>query len=43
MQTAIIGAQFAGTLPVQQLGEGGDLTAAEHEYQPAHLEPPDWR
>jgi hypothetical protein len=36
----LIGAQFAKTLPVRQVG---DLDAAEHEYQPAGLEPPDWR
>jgi hypothetical protein len=36
----LIGAQFARTMPVQQVGE---LEAAEREYQPASLEPPDWR
>jgi hypothetical protein len=36
----LIGAQFAGTLPVQQVGE---LEGTEHEYQPTGLEPPDWR
>ncbi|MDQ1613540.1 MAG: hypothetical protein QOG00_3471 [Pyrinomonadaceae bacterium] len=36
----LIGAQFAKTLPVHEVGE---LEAAEHEYQPASLEPPDWR
>ncbi|HLL15072.1 MAG TPA: YcxB family protein [Pyrinomonadaceae bacterium] len=36
----LIGAQFRRTLPVQQVGE---LDAAENEYQPASLEPPDWR
>ncbi|HEY9403103.1 MAG TPA: YcxB family protein, partial [Pyrinomonadaceae bacterium] len=36
----LIGAQFRRMLPVQQVGE---LDAAESEYQPASLEPPDWR
>lgn len=36
----LVGAQFARALPVQQVGEPA---AAEHEYQPASLEPPDWR
>ena len=37
----LIGAQFARTLPVQQVGE---LEATqEREYQPASFEPPDWR
>jgi hypothetical protein len=36
----LIGAQFAKTMPVQQVGE---IAAAEREYQPASLEPPDWR
>jgi YcxB-like protein len=36
----LIGAQFARTMPVQQVGE---IEAAEREYQPASLEPPDWR
>lgn len=36
----LVGAQFPRTLPVQQVGE---LDAAENEYQPASLEPPDWR
>jgi hypothetical protein len=36
----LTGAQFAKTMPVQQVGE---LEAAEREYQPASLEPPDWR
>jgi hypothetical protein len=36
----LIGAQFARTLPVHQVG---DFDAAEHEYRPASLEPPDWR
>jgi len=36
----LIGAQFARTLPVQQVGE---LEAAESEYQPTSFEPPDWR
>jgi hypothetical protein len=36
----LIGAQFAKTMPVQQVGE---LEAAEREYQPASFEPPDWR
>lgn len=36
----LIGAQFARTLPVQQVGE---IETAEREYQPASLEPPDWR
>lgn len=36
----LIGAQFARALPVQQAAE---IEAAESEYQPASLEPPDWR
>jgi hypothetical protein len=36
----LVGAQFARALPVRQVGE---LDAAEHEYQPASAEPPDWR
>jgi hypothetical protein len=36
----LIGAQFARRMPVQRVGEIG---GAEHEYQPASLEPPDWR
>jgi hypothetical protein len=36
----LIGAQFARTLPVHEVGE---FDAAGHEYQPASLEPPDWR
>jgi hypothetical protein len=36
----LIGAQFNKTMPVQQVGE---IETAEHEYQPASLEPPDWR
>ncbi|HEY0101191.1 MAG TPA: YcxB family protein [Pyrinomonadaceae bacterium] len=36
----LVGAQFARALPVQQVGE---IEAAEQEYQPASLEPPDWR
>lgn len=36
----LIGAQFARMMPVQQVGE---VEATEHEYQPASLEPPDWR
>jgi len=36
----LIGAQFAKTLPVHQVGE---LEGTEREYQPASLEPPDWR
>jgi hypothetical protein len=36
----LIGAQFATTLPVQQANE---VEGTEREYQPASLEPPDWR
>jgi YcxB-like protein len=36
----LIGAQFNRTMPVQQVG-GSE--SAEREYQPASLEPPDWR
>lgn len=36
----LIGAQFNRTMPVQQVGE---IESAEREYQPASLEPPDWR
>ncbi|HEV2882613.1 MAG TPA: YcxB family protein [Pyrinomonadaceae bacterium] len=37
---ALVGAQFAKTLPAQP---DGVLEATEREYQPASLEPPDWR
>lgn len=37
----LIGAQFARKIPVQQVGEIEEAT--EREYQPASLEPPDWR
>ncbi|HJR06650.1 MAG TPA: YcxB family protein [Pyrinomonadaceae bacterium] len=37
----LIGAQFTKTLPVLQVG--GDVEETEREYQPASLEPPDWR
>jgi hypothetical protein len=37
----LIGAQFTKTLPVLQVG--GDTDETEREYQPASLEPPDWR
>jgi hypothetical protein len=36
----LIGAQFNRRMPVQQVGE---IEEAEREYQPASLEPPDWR
>ena len=36
----LVGAQFRKTLPLHQAGE---LQVTEHEYQPASLEPPDWR
>ncbi|HEX8130220.1 MAG TPA: YcxB family protein [Pyrinomonadaceae bacterium] len=36
----LVGAQFTKSLPVQQVGE---VEATEREYQPASLEPPDWR
>jgi hypothetical protein len=36
----LIGAQFNRTMPVQQVGE---IETTEREYQPASLEPPDWR
>lgn len=36
----LIGAQFARTMPVQQVG---GIETTEREYQPASFEPPDWR
>ncbi|HEV7902565.1 MAG TPA: YcxB family protein [Pyrinomonadaceae bacterium] len=36
----LIGAQFNRAMPVRQVGE---IESAEREYQPASLEPPDWR
>lgn len=43
----LVGAQFTKALPVRQVG-GGDSgndahEEAERDYQPASLEPPDWR
>jgi len=38
----LIGAQFAKTLPVQQIGDG-EAQNERDEYQPANYEPPDWR
>jgi len=39
----LIGAQFAKTLPVRQIGDGGAAQNEPDEYQPANFEPPDWR